>query len=259
MAADSLSRDLQLLPVDSSAALDDHPAVAAQPLPTPAPAPKPVATKPKPKPAPKPAPSRRNRLRGSSPAPSWLPRSRRRDQGLERDGSRIDVSLRTRGRSRDRQRSPAHRIVDGCDRWRLAITILLAAEHPSYDFSVVIRGAKALRFAGGFRVPRGYRCQKFHRSPATTSTRRHKSARRCHPAPGSRPPRTSDSPIRTRRSSARRDRGASHHADLVEMAGDDSGMRGPAPHRGQDPVGYRHPGEIGRGGVAADEKAARVT
>ncbi|HUF34672.1 MAG TPA: hypothetical protein VMN37_01920 [Gemmatimonadales bacterium] len=53
-AADSLTRDLQLLPVDSSAVLDDSPAVAAAP----APAPKPVAKpKPKPKPAPAPAPA----------------------------------------------------------------------------------------------------------------------------------------------------------------------------------------------------------
>ena len=49
MAADSLSRDLQRAPVDSSAVLND-PAPAA-------PAPQPVATKPKPKPAPKPAPA----------------------------------------------------------------------------------------------------------------------------------------------------------------------------------------------------------
>jgi hypothetical protein len=50
MAADSLSRDLQRAPVDSSAVLND-PAPAAPE------APKPVATKPKPKPAPKPAPA----------------------------------------------------------------------------------------------------------------------------------------------------------------------------------------------------------
>ena len=55
-AADSLTRDLQLLPVDSSAVLDDAPAVAAAPAP--APAPKPVARpKPKPKPTPAPAPA----------------------------------------------------------------------------------------------------------------------------------------------------------------------------------------------------------
>ncbi len=58
-AADSLSRDLQMLPVDSSAILDDKPAVAAEPpppAPAPAPKPKPVVAKPKPKPAAKPAP-----------------------------------------------------------------------------------------------------------------------------------------------------------------------------------------------------------
>jgi hypothetical protein len=54
MAADSLSRDLQRLPVDSSATLSDQ--AAATPVSSPAkPAPKPAA-KPKPKPAPKPAP-----------------------------------------------------------------------------------------------------------------------------------------------------------------------------------------------------------
>ena len=59
-AADSLSRDLQRLPVDSSATLDDQPAIAAAPVaqPAPAPAPKPVAKpKPKPRPAPTPAPA----------------------------------------------------------------------------------------------------------------------------------------------------------------------------------------------------------
>jgi hypothetical protein len=57
MAADSLSRDLQRVPVDSSAVLND-------PAPVPEPA-KPVATKPKPKPAPKPAPA-------PAPAPAPL-------------------------------------------------------------------------------------------------------------------------------------------------------------------------------------------
>lgn len=55
MAADSLSRDLQRLPVDSSATLSDQ--AAATPMPAPA---APVAAKPKPpkpKPAPKPAPA----------------------------------------------------------------------------------------------------------------------------------------------------------------------------------------------------------
>ena len=61
-AADSLSRDLQRLPVDSSAVLDDRPAAAEAPAPAPAPA-QPVATKPKPTPKPaapakpKPAPA----------------------------------------------------------------------------------------------------------------------------------------------------------------------------------------------------------
>jgi hypothetical protein len=61
MAADSLSRDLQRLPVDSSAELRDEPAaapvtetVAATPAPKPAPKP---AAKPRPKPAPAPAPA----------------------------------------------------------------------------------------------------------------------------------------------------------------------------------------------------------
>jgi hypothetical protein len=68
-AADSLSRDLQRLPVDSSATLADVPAVAAapvaEPAPAPKPAPKPVA-KPRPKPKPAPAPE---------PAPAPMPLS----------------------------------------------------------------------------------------------------------------------------------------------------------------------------------------
>jgi hypothetical protein len=62
-SADSLSRDLQLAPVDSTAALNDRPSAdtaAATPV---APTPKPAAPKPKPKPAPKPA----------APAPSAAP------------------------------------------------------------------------------------------------------------------------------------------------------------------------------------------
>jgi hypothetical protein len=61
MAADSLSRDLQRLPVDSSALLNDQ--AAATPTPMPA---APVATKPKPKPKPKPAPA---------PVPAPAPRA----------------------------------------------------------------------------------------------------------------------------------------------------------------------------------------
>jgi hypothetical protein len=52
MAADSLSRDLQRLPVDSSATFSDQ--AAATPMPAPA---APVAAKPKAKPKPKPAPA----------------------------------------------------------------------------------------------------------------------------------------------------------------------------------------------------------
>lgn len=64
MAADSLSRDLQRLPVDSSAVLNDQ--AGATPVPVAAaPAPKPAA-KPRPKPAPKPAPR---------PAPAAAPLS----------------------------------------------------------------------------------------------------------------------------------------------------------------------------------------
>jgi hypothetical protein len=53
-AADSLSRDLQLAPVDSTAPLSDQPAAAPAPEPTP-PAPKPAPPKPRPKPTPAPA------------------------------------------------------------------------------------------------------------------------------------------------------------------------------------------------------------
>ncbi len=63
MAADSLSRDLQRLPVDSSATLSDQagatPVAAAPVAPAPAapkPKPKPAAPRPAPKPAPAPAP-----------------------------------------------------------------------------------------------------------------------------------------------------------------------------------------------------------
>ena len=74
-SADSLSRDLQLAPVDTSATLNDRPsadtAMAATPAPAPepAPAPKPAAPKPapKPKPTPKPAP------KPAAPAPAATP------------------------------------------------------------------------------------------------------------------------------------------------------------------------------------------
>ncbi|HET8622889.1 MAG TPA: hypothetical protein VFM14_04955 [Gemmatimonadales bacterium] len=62
-AADSLSRDLQLAPVDSSAPLSDQPAAA--PAPEPTPAPKPTTAKPRPKPTPAPT--------APSPAPAPKP------------------------------------------------------------------------------------------------------------------------------------------------------------------------------------------
>ncbi len=71
--ADSLSRDLQLAPVDTSAELNDQPApeptpVAEEPAPTPAPAAPKPAPKPKPKPAaPKPA------APAAAPAPAPAP------------------------------------------------------------------------------------------------------------------------------------------------------------------------------------------
>ena len=56
-AADSLSRDLQLAPVDSGAALSDQPAAVPEPASGPAPAPKAAAPKPRAKPTPAPAPA----------------------------------------------------------------------------------------------------------------------------------------------------------------------------------------------------------
>jgi len=85
-SADSLNRDLQLAPVDTSAELNDRPSAdtaAATPVtPAPAPAPKPAATKPKPtttkpKPAPAPAPSAPTAspvpTAASTPAPAPAP------------------------------------------------------------------------------------------------------------------------------------------------------------------------------------------
>ena len=78
-SADSLSRDLQLAPVDTSATLNDRPtadtAVASAPEPAPpptaAPAPKPAA--PKPKPTPKPAPKPAAPAPTAAPAPAPAP------------------------------------------------------------------------------------------------------------------------------------------------------------------------------------------
>lgn len=74
-AADSLSRDLQLAPVDTTAELNDQPAPAVEPeTPAPAPtrpaaakpAPKPAAPKPAPQPAPTPAPAAAGLATGTS-------------------------------------------------------------------------------------------------------------------------------------------------------------------------------------------------
>ena len=65
-AADSLSRDLQLAPVDSGAALNDQPAAAPEPASGPAPAPKAAAPKPRARPTPAPAPA-------AAPAPAPKP------------------------------------------------------------------------------------------------------------------------------------------------------------------------------------------
>jgi hypothetical protein len=77
-AADSLNRDLQLAPVDTTATLADTAAtVAPTPEPTPAPAPKPAAPKPKPSPKPKPAAPAPNPLQpAAQPAPAPAPASR---------------------------------------------------------------------------------------------------------------------------------------------------------------------------------------
>lgn len=57
MAADSLQRDLQLAPAESTTAINDKPAPQAE-TPAPAPEPAPAATPPAPTPKPKPAPSK---------------------------------------------------------------------------------------------------------------------------------------------------------------------------------------------------------
>ena len=88
-SADSLSRDLQLAPVDTTAALNDRPSAdtaAAVPVtPAPAPAPKPAAPKPKPAaPKPKPAPTPAASpvpTAASTPGPAPAPAGRSLDAG----------------------------------------------------------------------------------------------------------------------------------------------------------------------------------
>src|SRR5215207_1109390 len=67
-SADSLNRDLQLAPVDTSAALNDQPADTVA-TPAPAPTPKPAAPKPKPRPA-APAPAATPATPAPAPAPA---------------------------------------------------------------------------------------------------------------------------------------------------------------------------------------------
>ena len=71
--ADSLQRDLQLAPVDTSKPLNDQPAAAPAPAPEPAPAPKPAASAPKPKPKPKPAAAAPPTAAAPAPAPAAAP------------------------------------------------------------------------------------------------------------------------------------------------------------------------------------------
>jgi hypothetical protein len=70
--ADSLQRDLQLAPVDTSKPLNDQPAAAPAPAPAPepAPAPKPAAPAPKPKPKPKTAAAAPTTAAAPAPAPA---------------------------------------------------------------------------------------------------------------------------------------------------------------------------------------------
>lgn len=63
-SADSLKRDLQLAPVDTSKPINDQPTAVPAPAPEPAPAPRPAAATPKPKPRPKPQPP------AAAPAPA---------------------------------------------------------------------------------------------------------------------------------------------------------------------------------------------
>ena len=70
---DSLSRDLQLAPVDTTHPINDQPAAAPAPAPDPTPAPKPAAPAPKPKPKPKPAAPSSNAAADPTPAPAPAP------------------------------------------------------------------------------------------------------------------------------------------------------------------------------------------
>lgn len=68
--ADSLQRDLQLAPVDTSKPINDQPAAAPAPAPAPEPAPAPKPAAPAPKPKPKPKPAAAAPAPGAAPAPT---------------------------------------------------------------------------------------------------------------------------------------------------------------------------------------------
>jgi len=87
-SADSLSRDLQLAPVDTTATLNDKPSAdtaAAVPAPAPAAEPKPAPAKPKPAPKPTPAPaappSAATPPPAATPAPAPAPAAKGLDAG----------------------------------------------------------------------------------------------------------------------------------------------------------------------------------
>jgi hypothetical protein len=69
-AADSLKRDLQLAPAESTTALNDRPTPAAEPAPAPTPEPTPAPT-----PAPAPAPKPKPKPVAPTPAPAPKPKS----------------------------------------------------------------------------------------------------------------------------------------------------------------------------------------
>ena len=111
-SADSLSRDLQLAPVDTSATLNDRPsadtAVASAPAPEPAPrrpqpapkpTPKPAAPKPKPA-APKPAPKPAEPAPAPAPTPAAAPAGCRRARRSRRPPTPRFARTRTRWATR---------------------------------------------------------------------------------------------------------------------------------------------------------------
>ena len=104
-SADSLNRDLQLAPVDTTAALNDAPAAtppaAAAPAPAPEPAPAAPAPAPKPKPKPKPqpapaAPATETPTPAATPAPAPAAGGRIRAVRALRESARSAAATRSR-------------------------------------------------------------------------------------------------------------------------------------------------------------------